>query len=88
MSKNKDIKALHQWTNKPYRECRAIMKANGWDLYRATGLADLPELINNIFDAFSKTLENITTSLREILTSIDWMRVVELINEAKEENKI
>lgn len=29
MSRNKDIKALHQWTGKPYKECRAIMKANG-----------------------------------------------------------
>lgn len=87
MSKNKDIEVLHQWTGKPYRECRAIMKANGWDLYRATGLADLPELINTVFGTFSETLENITTSLREILTSIDWEQVIELIKKAKEEEQ-
>lgn len=85
MSKNKDIKALHEWTSKPYSECRAIMKANGWDLYRAIGLADLPELISSAFVTLSKTLEIITERLREALTSIDWVQVVELIKNAYEE---
>lgn len=84
MSKNKDIKALHQWTGKPYRECRALMKANGWDLLKASGLGELPEIFKTARDAVNDAIDalgDMATSLREAISAVDWSQVAELLKE-------
>lgn len=84
MGHNKDIKALHQWTGKPYRECRALMKANGWDLLKASGLGELPEIFKTARDAVNDAIDalgDMVTSLREAISAVDWSQVAELIKE-------
>ena len=68
MRHNKDIKALHAITMKPYKECRALMKANGWDLYKALGfgyLAKAPEIIKEAVEGLRIATEQAVETLRK-----------------------
>lgn len=78
MSRNKDIKLLHEITGCSYKECRRRMKANHWDL----GLALLPHWVkafNNLgllepiresFKTLADGISNSLTVLDEWLTEI------------------
>lgn len=91
MGHNKDIKALHQWTGKPYKECRALMKANGWDLFKASGLGELPEIFKTARDAVIGAVDalgDMATSLREAISAVDWSQLAEMAKKAKQEGKI
>ena len=91
MSHNKDIKALHQWTGKPYKECRAIMKANGWDLLKASGLGELPEILKTLSEAsiaIVDALGEMFTRIEKALRAVDWSQVAEMAKKAKEEGLI
>ena len=91
MSRNKDIKALHQWTGKPYKECRAIMKANGWDLLKASGLGELPEILKTLSEAsiaIVDALGEMFTRIEKALRAVDWSQVAEMAKKAKEEGLI
>ena len=71
MSHNKDIKALHQWTGKPYRVCRAKMKANGWDLWGALGFY----IIYNVqiaLEALGESFCSLIDDICEAVKSVDW----------------
>ena len=85
MSRNKDIKFLHEVTGKPYKECRALMKANGWDLWRAFPLpeiiAKIPEIINRATDEIVEALNSITEATRKMKDIL-----VESINNAINES--
>ena len=91
MSRNKDIKALHQWTGKPYKECRAIMKANGWDLFKASGLGELPEILKTLSEAsiaIVDALGEMFTRIEKAISAVDWSQVAEMAKKAKEEGLI
>lgn len=78
MSRNKDIKLLHQMTKLPYKECRRYMKANHWNFmsayFAASGLDKLPsellESVNNMVKSLSEALANLFQSLGESLIEI------------------
>lgn len=64
LSRNKTIKILHESTGKTYKECRAILKSNNWDLNEALGLnlfiaalQSLPETIQRLQRGFSAFAE-------------------------------
>ena len=68
MGRNKDIKALHAITGKSYKECRAMMKANKWDLYKAVGLdclPQLPEIIKNTIEVMREAAQLAADTLLE-----------------------
>lgn len=72
MSKNKDIKALHQITDLPYKECRALMKKHKWDFLGALCEAKGINLNFNItgiteaIKAFSDNLGEFINSMADI----------------------
>ena len=64
LSRNKTIKILHESTGKTYKECRAILKSNKWDLNEVFGLNPLiaalqrlPEITERLQRAFSAFAE-------------------------------
>lgn len=73
MSRNKDIKFLHEFTGLPYSVCRRRMKACGWDLMKAIGsdqirriIEALPDIIDNLGKAMNRLLAGIGTALKII----------------------
>ena len=92
MSRNKDIKALHDWTGLSYKECRQFMKSNNWILISALMDANgrkLPKLLEN----FSKTIQDFGRALAEslnkaceALASIDWAKAAEYLKDQEEQD--
>ena len=73
MSRNKDIKFLHEFTGMPYSVCRRQMKACGWDLMKALGydqmekiIEAMPDIIDNLGKAMNRILASIGTALKTI----------------------
>lgn len=73
MSKNKDIKYLHEFTGLPYSVCRRRMKACGWDLMKAIGfdrvkeiIEVMPDIIDNLGKAMNRFLAGLGTALKTI----------------------
>lgn len=81
MSRNKDIKLLHNVTGWSFKKCRAHMKANHWDLIKALPIGDilgqLPEIISNTMKAMGETL-NLAASIARDFTS----QFAQAVNEA------
>lgn len=87
MSRNKDIKFMHDVTGLSYKVCRQKMKDNHWDLCKAIGYAEalkylsdsLPKLCKELSDAINNMAEfavdmmnNLADSIRNIdLSPID-----------------
>ncbi len=78
MSRNKDIKLLHEWTGWSYKECRKQMKDHHWDLYQAFDfgglISKLPYLMEDVSIAIAKVYEataDVVKSLKKALESID-----------------
>lgn len=78
MSRNKDIKLLHEWTGWSYKECRKQMKDHHWDLWQAFNfeelISKLPDLLENISMAIAKVYEataDVVKSLMKVLESVD-----------------
>lgn len=78
MSRNKDIKLLHEWTGWSYKKCRKQMKDNHWDLCRAFNFGELiskfPDLLEDVSIAIAKVYEataDIVKSLKKVLESVD-----------------
>ena len=63
MSRNKDIKLLHEITGLSYKECRAKMKRCGWD-FTAALFEENPFVLvlQEGFDTFMKALEQAVLS--------------------------
>lgn len=57
MSRNKDIKLLHEWTGWSYKECRKQMKNHSWNLYKALVFEEVKQAI--IVKSILKALESI-----------------------------
>lgn len=73
MSKNKDIKYLHEFTGLPYSVCRRRMKACRWDLMKAIGFDQvkeiievMPDIIDNLGKAMNRFLAGLGTALKTI----------------------
>lgn len=68
MSHNKDIKFLHDFTGKSYKECRALMKAHHWDLGEALGTSFdfISVAVDGIIEAFKPLMQ----ALSEIVTTV------------------
>ena len=63
MSRNKDIKLLHEVTGLSYKECRAKMKRCGWDFTAALFEGNPFVLVlQDGFDTFMKALEQAVVS--------------------------
>lgn len=63
MSRNKDIKLLHEITGLSYKECRAKMKRCGWDFTAALFDGNPFVLVlQEGFDTFVKALEQAVIS--------------------------
>lgn len=78
MSRNKDIKLLHEWTGWSYKECRKQMKDNHWNLCQAFNfeelISKLPDLLEDVSIAIAKVYEataDVVKSLKKALESID-----------------
>lgn len=78
MSRNKDIKLLHEWTGWSYKECRKQMKDNHWDLCQALNfeelISKLPDLLESVSIAVTKVYEatvDVLKSFKKALESID-----------------
>ena len=73
MSRNKDIKFLHDFTGLPYSVCRKRMKACHWDLAKAIGfdainelIGKMPEIIDGIAKTFNSFMAGMGTALKSI----------------------
>lgn len=51
LSRNKTIKILHSITGRSFKECRADLKANNWDLNNALGLNRLSDFTSGLYEA-------------------------------------
>lgn len=78
MSRNKDIKLLHEWTGWSYKECRKQMKDHHWDLWQAFNfeerISKLSDPLENISMAIAKVYEataDVVKSLKKVLESVD-----------------
>ena len=91
MSRNKDIKALHDWTGLSYKECRQLMKSNNWILISALMDANgwkLPKFLENFSKAiqdFGRALAESLNKVCEALASIDWAMAAEYLKEQEAE---
>ena len=61
MSRNKDIKFMHEVTGRSYKECRKKLKDNHWDLFKAMGYE---EALKYISDALPRICEDIAGALK------------------------
>ena len=82
MSRNKDIKLMHDITGNPYRVCRAKLKENKWDLLEALDFGDelRRKLVGSVGE-LAKELVNSLERVAEILNNLKWppsMPLVEL----------
>ena len=62
MSRNKDIKLLHEWTGWSYKECRKQMKDNHWNLCQAFNfeglISKLPDLLEDVSLSWSASAKD------------------------------
>lgn len=70
MSRNKDIKLLHEITGWSYKECRKRMKENQWDWYKACGFQEIIDRIPSIMDGVSEALTKVTESAADMVNTI------------------
>ena len=56
LSRNKTIKIMHSATGLSYKKCRALLKANNWDLSKACGLDLLSTRIEQFKQSFVENL--------------------------------
>ena len=77
MSRNRDIKFLHDISGKSYKECRQIMKASGWDLIKALQIIDFLPTIERIAKQATAVIQEMADSIAQIMPA-----VVELINDS------
>lgn len=75
MSRNKDIKFLHDISGKSYKECRQIMKASGWDLIKALQITDILPTIERIAKQATAVIQDLADRIAQIMPA-----VVEIIN--------
>lgn len=94
MSRNKDIKLLHEWTGWSYKECRKQMKEHHWDLYQALGFEELmqtiPSLLDDVSRAVAKVYEataDIVKSIKKTLESIDTDQLLSAYAKASEDKE-
>lgn len=78
MSRNKDIKLLHEWTGWPYKECRKQMKDHHWNLCQVFNfeelISKLPDLMESVSIAIAKVYEataDVVKSFNKVLESVD-----------------
>ena len=97
MSRNKDIKFLHNVTGLSYKVCRQKMKDNHWDVWKALGYDEMikflsdrfPELCKDVADAINNVAEfaveminNLADAIRNIdIGPIDIKPIGEIDNE-------
>lgn len=77
MSRNRDIKFLHDISGKSYKECRQIMKASGWDLIKALQIIDFLPTIERIAKQATAVIQEMADRIAQIMPA-----VVELINDS------
>ena len=87
MSRNKDIAFYHEFTGKPYSECRRIMKACHWELGAAI-LYDANKGIDAVSEAlkiFPEIIETSCHAVGEFLISLgEGLRGVNLTDQEEE----
>lgn len=81
MSRNKDIKLLHDVTGWPFKKCRAHMKANNWNLVKALPIGDvlsqLPELLSGTMAVMGEAINLVASTARDFASQL-----TQAINEA------
>ena len=74
MSRNKDIKILHNLTGWSFKKCRAHMKANHWDLVKALPIGDvlaqLPEILSNTMTVMGEAINLVATIARDFASQL------------------
>ena len=74
MSRNKDIKILHNLTGWSFKKCRAHMKANHWDLVKALPIGDvlaqLPEILSNTMAVMGEAINLAATTARDFASQL------------------
>lgn len=74
MSRNKDIKLLHDLTGWSYKKCRAHMKANHWDIVKALPIGDvlgkLPEIISNTMAVMGEAINLVASTARDFASQL------------------
>ncbi len=74
MSRNKDIKLLHDLTGWSYKKCRAHMKANHWDIVKALPIGDvlgkLPELLSNTMAVMGEAINLVANTARDFASQL------------------
>lgn len=74
MSRNKDIKLLHNVTGWSFKRCRAHMKANHWDLVKAITLGDilgqLPKIISNTMAVMGEAINLFVSATRDFANQL------------------
>ena len=85
MSRNKDIKILHNLTGWSFKKCRAHMKANHWDLVKALPIGDvlaqLPEILSNTMMVMGEAINLVATTARDFASQL-----TQAMNEAISKN--
>lgn len=81
MSKNKDLKFLHEVTGEPYAVCRRKMKAAHWNLYKALGYPSFS--FDEIFEGIAEAAAEVAKAIRHIIESIDLNEVGRFAAEVK-----
>ncbi len=66
MSRNKDIEFLHCITQKPYKECRQLMKKHHWNVVDALTDTDVLEWMNDLTEMIPKILEDLLNAIKPV----------------------
>lgn len=70
MSRNKDIKYMHEVTGQPYSVCRKKLKESHWDLWEAMGYGEALALINTFAGNFSSVMRDALDALYDAVQDI------------------
>lgn len=95
MSKNQKVEYMHNATGLSYKECRSLLKANNWDLFKAMGFDDILEKVATFGTALAKSLKpaidavcegcrRLAESVGKALSEVDWNEIAEAAKKMKE----
>ena len=70
LSRRKKVKFIHDVKNLSYKESRELLKANGYDIFKALGLNFASDIIKSITDGVSRAIDNMIEAFTNLADSI------------------
>lgn len=87
MSRNKDIKLLHEVTGLSYKECRARMKRCGWDVSKAffdgnpfvccldQGFDELLKAVSDAAEMVADAVNGVADAMTKVIKKVNFEKI-------------